>query len=73
MSTSKVDFICESAGITYSELARKLNVSRSAITQWKRRGSIPPVPARKISQITGIPPYVINEIFPKPFEPEGKD
>lgn len=72
MSTTKVDFICESVGITYSELARKLKVSRAAITQWKRRGSIPPVQASRISKLTGIPPYLLNDIFPRPFSEECK-
>ena len=57
----------ESLKCTQSDLARQLGVKRATVAIWKQRGFIPVRSVKKVSDVTGIPPYVLcPEYFPAP-------
>lgn len=52
------------AGGGVSELARKMNMTRQAISQW---GQIPATRAVEVEEITGIPRHELRpDVFPAP-------
>lgn len=54
------------SGLSLSEIARRSDVKRAAVSKWNRRG-VPPSRAVAVASITGIPPHVLRpDIFPAP-------
>ena len=41
LSVEELEFLCDVADVTFTELANYLDVDKSTVTQWRRRGVIP--------------------------------
>ena len=41
LSVDELEFLCDVAEVTFTELADYLDVDKSTVTQWRRRGAIP--------------------------------
>lgn len=66
-SFNPVVLALESLKCTQSELARQLGVARATVAIWKKRGHIPARSVKKVTDVTGIPSYVLcPEYFPAP-------
>lgn len=65
--SNSVDLALKSLGVSQSELAKRLGLHRSTISQWRRRGSIPPKDVLRVSQVTGVPAHILSpDYFPRP-------
>lgn len=68
-----IDIVLSTRGCTQSVLAKELGVERATIAVWKCRGFIPPKNVKRLSEVTGIPPYVLcPKYFPAPKIDEQK-
>lgn len=66
-SFNPVVLALESLKCSQSELARQIGVKRATVAVWKKRGHIPVRSVKKVTDATGIPPYVLcPEYFPAP-------
>ncbi len=66
-SFNPVVLALESLRCSQSELARQIGVKRATVAIWKKRGHIPARSVKKVTDVTGIPPYVLcPEYFPAP-------
>ncbi len=62
-----IDFVLSARNCTQSELARQIGVKRATIASWKSRGFIPPKNVKTLSEVTGVPTYILcPEFFPAP-------
>lgn len=52
---------------TYTEFADAVGVDRSEVARWKRRGFFSRKLLPRICEVTGLPVYVIDPTFPRPF------
>ena len=53
-----LDFALEQVGGNQSELARRLNIERASVSDWKRRGleNLPPLQAHRFVRVFGVTP-----------------
>jgi DNA-binding transcriptional regulator YdaS (Cro superfamily) len=52
-----------------ARVAAALGVTRSAVSQWKQAGTVPPKHCRKFERLTGVPCWRVNSLFPRPSDP----
>lgn len=63
-----VQLVLDSTGMSITELANQLGVSRQLVFFWKKENRISPARIGQICRLTGLPPYLLSPDFPKPFE-----
>ena len=53
------------------ELARKLDITRQAISQWKQ---VPPLRVLEVERITGVPRHDLRpDLYPEPSQPARQE
>ncbi len=62
-----VDMVLRTLNCTQADLSRAMGVSRAVISIWKTRGGIPAKRVKRLSEVTGIAPFLLcPEYFPTP-------
>lgn len=56
-----------SLNCSQSELARRIGVKPGLVHMWRLRGSIPAPHLKKVCQVTGLPPHLLNPNIPAYF------
>ena len=69
LDTNPVELALASLDCTQSELARRLGLSRNAVSLWKLRGKVPVEHVLLLSKVSGVPCHILSpKFFPKPVE-----
>lgn len=69
LDTNPVELALASLGCSQSELARRLGISRNAVSLWKLRGKVPVEHVLLLSEVSGVPCHILSpKFFPKPVE-----
>ena len=50
----------QASGVNQSELARRLNITHGAVSQWMTAGEIPLGRVKDLARVTGIPPQLLR-------------
>lgn len=54
-------------GVSQGEVARRIGLTRQAVTYWCKVGRVPPEHVARVAEIIGLPCHVIRpDIFPAP-------
>jgi len=71
-NVNPVDLILDTLNVSHTEFAKKMGVSSSLVTMWKKRGYITQKYLGKAVEISGIPPYLLNHYIPSTTMVVGK-